>query len=142
MAQLASQAAVLGFDDSAGVMRNQAAEDRVGEVDVAQVPGAVQRMKAGLDQLGQVADVMQPRGGFEQVGILAEDRGKGSGSRGNPLNMCPAAGEGDFEVFAREFLGPVSLIHAIKVTARVRDVHGRGMPSSDVPRNGFEQCRP
>ena len=113
-------------------MRDQAAQDRVGKVCVAQVPGAVERMKAGLGQLGRVADVMQPRGSFEQIGVVSEDRGKGSGSRGDPLNMRPTAREGDFEVLASEFFSPVGLIHAIKVMADVRDVHGRGVPSSDV----------
>ncbi len=101
--------------------------------DVAEVPGAVERMKAGLDQLGRVADVMQPRGGFEQIGVLAEDRGKGPGSRGDPLNMRPAARKRDLEVLTSEFFGPVGLIHAINGNGRVRDVHGRGVPSSDVP---------
>ena len=73
-AQLARQAAFLGFEDSAGVMRDQAAQHRVGEMCVAQVPGAVERMKAGLDQLGRVADVVQPRSGFEQIGVITEDR--------------------------------------------------------------------
>jgi hypothetical protein len=132
-AQLARQTAFLGFNDRAGVMRDQAAHNRIGEVRVVQVPGAVKRMKASLGQLGRVADVMQPRGGFEQIGVLTEDRRKGSGSRSDPLNMRPTARKGDFEVLASKFLGPVGLIHAIKVMAGVRDVHGRGVPSSDVP---------
>jgi hypothetical protein len=76
---------------------------------------------------------MQPPGGFEQIGVITEDRGKGTGSRGNPLDMRPAARKRNFEVLAYEFLGPVGLIHAIKVMASVKDVHGRGVPSSDVP---------
>jgi hypothetical protein len=132
-AQLADKAAFLGFDDSAGVMRDQTAQDRVSEMRVAEVPGAVERMKAGLGQLGGVADVMQPRGGFEQIGVITEDRGERSGSRCDPLNMRPAAGEWGFKVLTCEFLSPVSLIHAITVVVDVRDVHGRGVPSSDVP---------
>ena len=75
---------------------------------------------------------MQPRGGFEQIGVVTEDRGEDAGSRGHALNMSPAAGKRDFEVLTREFFGPVGLIHAIKVVVNIRDVHGRGMPSSDV----------
>ncbi len=48
--------------------------------------------------------------------VLAEDRGKGSGSRGHTLDMCPAAWERGFEEFTREFFGPVGLVHVIKVT--------------------------
>lgn len=55
-------------------MRDQAAQHRVGEVCVAEVPGAVERMKAGLGQLRRVADVMQPPGCFEQIGVITEDR--------------------------------------------------------------------
>ena len=90
-AQLADKAALLGLDDSAGVMRDQRAQHWVGALDVAEVPGAVERMKAALDQLGRVADVMQPRGSFQKIGVLAKDRGKGPGSRGDPLDVVPAA---------------------------------------------------
>ena len=55
-------------------MRDQATQDRVGVVRVAQVPGAVERVKAGLGQVGRVADVMQPGGGFKQIGVVTEDR--------------------------------------------------------------------
>jgi len=114
-------------------MRDQTAQDRIGEVRVAQVLGAVERVKAGLGQLGRVADVMQPRSGLKQIGVITEDRRKGSGSRSDPLNMRPTARKRDFEVLTSKLLGPVGLIHAIKVMAGVRDVHGRGVPSSDVP---------
>jgi hypothetical protein len=76
---------------------------------------------------------VQPRGGFEQVGVLAEDRGKGPGSRGHSLNVRPAAGQRDLQELACEFFGPVGLIHAITLMARAGDVHGHSAPSSDVP---------
>jgi allantoicase len=40
-------------------------------LDVAQVAGAVQAVQAGDDEFGEVADVVQPGGGLEQVGIGA-----------------------------------------------------------------------
>ncbi len=89
------KAAFLGLDDSPGVMTDQAAQDRIGMLHVAEVPGAVERMKASLHQFGRVADVMQPRGGFKQVGVLTQDRGKGLGSLSDsldiPVGMPPAA---------------------------------------------------
>jgi hypothetical protein len=45
-AQLVGQAAFLGFDACAGVMGDQAAQSRVGVLDVAQVAGAVERVEA------------------------------------------------------------------------------------------------
>jgi hypothetical protein len=38
---------------------------------VAQVPGAVELVQADGNQAGGVADVVQPRGGFEQIGVRA-----------------------------------------------------------------------
>ena len=75
---------------------------------------------------------MQPRGGFEQLGVIAEDGGQGPGSRGYPLDMRPAAGQRDFKELAGEFFGPESLIHAPQAMSRARDTHRRGVPSGDV----------
>ncbi|HEV3103964.1 MAG TPA: hypothetical protein VG364_09010 [Candidatus Dormibacteraeota bacterium] len=47
--------------------------------------------------------------------------------------MRPTAGERDLKVLTGELLGPIGLMHAIKVMVNVRDVHGRSVPSSDVP---------
>ncbi len=52
-----------GFDDGARVVRDQPAEHGFGVLGVAQVPGAVEGMRAGGDQAGGVADVVQPGSG-------------------------------------------------------------------------------
>ncbi len=75
---------------------------------------------------------MQPCGGFEQLGLIAEDGGQGSGSRGYPLDMRPATGKRYFKELAGEFFGPESLIHALQAMSRAEDTHRRGVPSGDV----------
>jgi hypothetical protein len=40
---------------------------------VAQVPGAVELVQAGGGEAGGVADVVQPRGGFQQISVRAEN---------------------------------------------------------------------
>ena len=37
----------------------------VGVLNVAEITGTIERMKAGVDEFRRVADVMQPCGGFE-----------------------------------------------------------------------------
>ena len=40
---------------------------------VAEVAGTIERVKARVGEFGRVADVVEPRGGFEQFGVVAED---------------------------------------------------------------------
>ena len=70
-AQDVGESAFLGFDDGAGVMCDQPAQHGVGVLGIAQVTGAVQGVQARHGDVGRVADVMQPRGGFQQVGVSA-----------------------------------------------------------------------
>ena len=89
---------------------------RVGTVHVAQVPGTIERMKPRVGEFGRVADVVQPRGGFEQLGVVTEDRSQGPGLRGDTLDVGPATRQRDFEELAGQFFGPESLIHALQAT--------------------------
>jgi hypothetical protein len=50
--------AFFGFDDGAGVMGDQPAQDGAGVPGVAQVPGAVELVQARDGQAGRVADVV------------------------------------------------------------------------------------
>ena len=75
-------------------------------VDVAQVAGAVQAVHAGLGEFGKVADVVQPGGGLQQLGVSAEGSGKAAGAGGDALDMGPAAGQGSFEQGVGEAFGP------------------------------------
>jgi hypothetical protein len=63
--EVVGQAALFGFDARARVVGNEVAQSRVCVLYVAQVAGTVERVEAGLRQIGRVADVMQVRGGFE-----------------------------------------------------------------------------
>jgi len=62
------ESASFGFDDGAGVMGDQPAQHGV-----AQVPGAIELVQAREGKAGGVADVVQPCGGFQQMGVSAED---------------------------------------------------------------------
>ena len=72
--QDAREAAFFGLDDGAGVVRDQAAQQGFGVLDVAEVAGTVQAVQAGFGELGEVADVVQPRGGLDQVGVVEAGR--------------------------------------------------------------------
>jgi len=66
------ETAFFGLDDGAGVVRDQAAQQGSGTVCAAEIAGAVQAVQAGFGEFGEVADVVQPRGGLEQAGVRAE----------------------------------------------------------------------
>jgi hypothetical protein len=85
---------------------DQAAQQGFGVVDVAQVAGAVQAVHAGLGEFGEVADVVQPGGGLQELGVGAEGRGEAAGAGGDAPNVGPAAGQVSFEQGAGEAFGP------------------------------------
>lgn len=89
--QVSCKAAFLGFDQCAGVMRDHPAQERFGALDVAEVSGAVERMEAGVVKIRRVPNVVQPRCGFNDFGIRAENQSQGLGLRGNALRVRPAA---------------------------------------------------
>jgi hypothetical protein len=55
------------------VMGDQPAQHGVRVPGVAQVTGAVQDMQARHGQAGRVADIVQPRRGFQEIGIRTEN---------------------------------------------------------------------
>jgi uptake hydrogenase large subunit len=55
-------------------MGGQPAQHGVGVLGVAQVPGAVELVQAREGKAGGVADVVQPCGGFQQIGVSADLR--------------------------------------------------------------------
>ena len=114
-------------------MGDQPAQHGVGVLGIAKVPGAVQGVQARHGQAGRVADVVQPRGGFQEVGVGAENWCQAAGPRGHALDVRPAAGEGFLEECLGEMSGPCSQRgHAAKARQPGRDVHGPGVPSEDV----------
>ena len=100
------ESAFAGFDDGAGVMCGQSAQHGVGVLGIAQVPGAVEPMQAGGGEAGGVADVVQPRGGFEQIGVRAENRCLAACPGGDALDARPAAGQGFVEECPGELFAP------------------------------------
>ena len=101
-----SEAAFFGLDDGAGMVRDQAAQQGFGVLDVAQVAGAVQAVQAGGGEFGEVADVVQPRGGLEQTGVRADRGGEAAGPGGDTLDVRPPAGKSVGEESAGEVLSP------------------------------------
>jgi hypothetical protein len=100
--------AFVGFDDGAGVMCDQPAHQGVGVLGVAQVPGAVELVQARKGKAGRVADVMQPRGGFQQIGVSAENRCQAACPGGDALDVGPAARVGSISVDRRDAGGRLS----------------------------------
>ena len=89
-------------------MRHQPTQQLIGLGGVAQVAGAVERVKSGVDQIGRIADVMQPRGGDKQIGVLAEDGLEGKGLGSDALRVCPPAGQRHLKDRAGGVFRPVS----------------------------------
>ena len=93
---------------------------------VAQVAGAVEWVEARGGEAGCVADVVQPRGGIQEIGVRAENWCQAPCPRGDALNVRPAAGEGLLEECAGELLRPLSQrVHAAQAGQPRRDVHRR-----------------
>ena len=100
------EAAFAGFDDGAGVAGDQPAQHGIGVLGVAQVPGAIELMQAGGGEAGGVADVVQPRGGLQQIGVRAENRCQAACPGGDALDVRPAAGQGLLQEFPGELSRP------------------------------------
>ena len=82
---------------------------------------------------GGVADVVQPGGGFQQIGVRAENRRQAAGPGGDALDVRPAAGKRLLQERPGQLFGPGSQrVHAAQARQLRRDVHGLGMPSEDV----------
>ena len=128
------EAAFFGLDDGAGVVRDQAAQQGFGVLDVAQVAGAVQAVQAGGGEFGEVADVVQPRGGLQQTGVRDRGRGRGCGPGRRLPGRGTSGGEGDRRGGCGRGLEPKLrlAVHKVHVSQPGRDVHGRGLPSEDV----------
>jgi hypothetical protein len=67
---------------------------------------AVELVQAGLGQRREIADVVDPCRGFEQVGVWAEDGCNTASACGDALDMCPASGECGLQERAGEVSGP------------------------------------
>ena len=100
------KSAFFRFDDGARVMCDQPAQHGVGSLGVAEVTGSVECVQAHHGEVGRVADVVQPRGGFQEIGVRAEYRRQAACSRRDALDMCPAPGEGLLEECLGEMFGP------------------------------------
>jgi hypothetical protein len=106
--QLGGEATFGCFDHGARVVSHQSAEHVTGLRGVAEVPGAVERVKAGVDEVGCVPDVVQQGGGGEQVGVGAQDGGETAGLGGNAQSVCPTSGQRCLQDRAGGLFRPVS----------------------------------
>ena len=88
------------------MVRHQPAQQGIGVLGVAQVPGAVELVQAGGGEAGGVAEVVQPGGGFDQVGVRAENSRQAACPGGDALDVRPAAGQGFLEECPGELLRP------------------------------------
>jgi hypothetical protein len=118
------------------MVRDQSAQQFVGVLDIPQVAGAVELVQTGMGQFGQIADVMQPCGSFQQVGVRAEGSCDAASPGSDALNVCPAAGEGSLQEFAGQVSGPGGgCLHRSQPRSVLWDVHGHRVPSEDVLRS-------
>ena len=76
------------------MVSDQSAQQGIGVLGVAQVPGADELVQAGGLEAGGVADFVQPGGGLQQIGVRAENGRKAACPGGDALVVRPAAGKG------------------------------------------------
>ena len=86
---------------------DQPAQHGVGVLGVAKVPGAIELVQAGGGEAGGVADVVQPGGGFDQIGVRAENRCQAACPGGDALDVRPAAGQRLLEECPGELFAPM-----------------------------------
>ena len=101
-AQDVGKSALAAFDDGVGVMCDQPAQHGVGVPEIAQVTGAVECMQARHGQAGRLADVVQPRGGLQEISVRAKNRRQDACPGGNTLEMRLVAGEGSWRAAGRD----------------------------------------
>jgi len=89
-----------------GVMGDQPAQHGIGLMDIAQIARTVQGVKARHNQARRVADVVQPRGGVQEIGVRAESGCQAACPRGDALDVRPAAGKGPLQKRPGEIFGP------------------------------------
>jgi hypothetical protein len=87
-------------------MCDQSAEHGVGVLNVAEVTGAVECVHARRGRAGHVANVVQPRGGFQEIGVSAENRCQAACPRSDASDVGPAAGERHLEECQGEMFSP------------------------------------
>lgn len=89
--QVVVHTAVPRLDQRAGVVCDESAQGVVGVLDVAEIAGAVQRVKPGRRQLRRVSDVMQPSGGDERFSVIPDDVSDALGLAADALCVRPPA---------------------------------------------------
>ena len=87
-------------------MGDQSAQHGVGVLRVAKVADAIELVQAGGGEAGGVADVVQPRGSLQQLGVRAENGCQAACPVGDALDVRPAAGQRLLEEFPGELLRP------------------------------------
>ena len=132
-AQFMGEPTLPGLDDGTRMIGHETAQGIAGALDVPEIAGTVERMKARSGKRGRVADVMQPGSGLDQVSGVSEDGGKRPCPGGDASRMRPAAGQWLPQERTGDFFGTLCLLsHAAYARRPASDVHGRGVPSRDV----------
>ena len=113
-------------------MGDQPAQQGVGVLGVAQVPGGIELVQAREGKAVGVADVVRPCVGFQQTGVSAENGCQAACPRGDALDVGPAAREGFLEECLGKLFGPRSQrVHAAQAGQLARDVHRRACRRSE-----------
>jgi len=140
MGKVVGEAALGGFGEGCGVVGDQAAEEVIGMLGIAEVPGTVERMETGHSDGWGVADVVEPRGGGDQVSVFAQETGYGSSRGGDSLGVRPAAGEWVGEQVASRCLSVVCERHEVTVRPGFGTFTDAIMSSRDVLASGSESA--
>jgi hypothetical protein len=117
---------------------HEAAQDVADTLDVPEIAGTVERMKAGSDKRRRVADVMEPGSGLDQVSGVSKDGSKRPSPSSDALRMCLATRQRLLQERTGDLFGPFCLsFHEVYARRPASDVHGRGESSSTAVSSGF-----
>ena len=131
--QVIGEPTLPGLDDGTRMIGHEAAQGIAGALDVPEIAGTVERVKAGSGKRGRVADVMKPGSGLDQVSLVSEDGSKRPCPGGDASRMRPAPRQWLLQERAGDLFGALCLsFHAAYARRPASDVHGRGVPSRDV----------
>jgi hypothetical protein len=127
------ESAFFRFDDGAGVVGDQSAQQGVGVLGVAQVPGAVECMQARGGEVGRVADVVQPWAASSRPALAPRTGARLRARAATPWTCAQRRGRGSCRsVRASCPAQEASVFMRPRLDSCGGDVHGRGMPSEDV----------
>lgn len=125
--QFFGQPPQFGFVNGVGVVCDEVHEP-LGGIDLHEIGSAVDGMKASVDQIGGIPDVVKDGRGFEQFGVRSGDWREGARLPSNPLDVGPSSRQRVMQLRLGEVVCSRNQRHPPTVTSRFS---GRTRPAHE-----------